>query len=79
MQIDTGQFRALTADVASLAAEVAGLREQVTQATFGHMLAVVTASVEGFEQGRASVSRPPHSRRPGPRPGHLRLAGGGRS
>ena len=77
MNIDAGEFRALTGHVEALAAEVAHLREQVTQATFGHMLAVVTADMEAFERGRASVSRPPHPRRSGPRPGHLRLAGEG--
>lgn len=69
MNVDTGQFRALAAEVGQLRADVDGLRRQVD--AMDKAAAILAAA---GEPRRAVTPSPRHAR---PR-GHLRLVDGGR-
>ena len=74
MNVDTGEFRALTAEVGTLGAEVASLRETVDQVRFSKTyvdMCVVMARAEGVQEGQSMV-RDGAPGIPGRRQSHLR-------
>jgi hypothetical protein len=79
MNADTGEFRALTAEVGTLRAEVASLRETVEQVRFSETcidIAIAIAEAEGVQKGQAMVRegrRATRPRRDTGRAAHLRM------
>jgi hypothetical protein len=74
MNVDTGEFRALTAEVGTLRAEVASLRETVDQVRFSKTyldMAIAIAEAEGTQIGMALV-RDGRRASEGRRPSNLR-------
>jgi hypothetical protein len=74
MNVDTGEFRALTAEVGTLRAEVASLRETVDQVRFSKTyldMCVVMARAEGVQEGQSMVRDGRRASR-GRRPSNLR-------
>lgn len=80
MEIDTGTFRALTAAVEgmnAIAADVAGIKDQLRQLHFNRLAAFAEGAAHEAERALLRAQRPPgrHARPRGERPGHLRAVG----
>ena len=78
MEVDTGQFRALTAAVEgmdAIAADVAGIKDRLQQLHFNRLLAFTEGAAYQAERD-ALRTGPRHARPRGERPGHLRLVSG---
>jgi hypothetical protein len=79
VQVDTGEFRALTAEVGTLRAEVGELREAVEAVRYNPTyveICVAMARGQGIEEGQAMVRegrRAARSRRDPARAPHLRM------
>jgi len=79
VQVDTGAFRALTAEVGTLRAEVGELREAVEAVRYNPLYVEVCMAMargEGIEEGQAMVRegrRGARSRRDPVRGAHLRM------
>ena len=81
MQVDTGEFRALTDQVTELAEQVRRLavREATDEACFAAGRAFGETSAREALLGRAAETSRTHVRLHGARPSHLRSVDGGAS